>query len=480
MKNLLVLVMFCGMVFSLNSTIELKSGWNLISSPIADENGQAHVVSTTCNIHTIYLYNRETNTYETNTLNVGDTVPVSRSFWAKSNAPCKITFSGANAYTYDGGLALGAGWNGFGGPYNNIIWADLVGDCNVISGPWLFNTIANSWQRATILEPGYGYMIRVSNNCSLGTVVSTPPTLPVGKTACVVPVDGMVITKNTTFCAGTYRVDGGVTVNTSNVVLDCNGATLISTTKEVFSNGVSVMAEPSAITLSGVSVENCILDGYGYGIKVFNAHLQSDAEANSLNRALHVSHASNYHHITIKNNTVHAAYTGIYVAYAANLTLQQNTITAEKQDGIELDYAPDAKIYDNKIESYNAGIQGYGTDAGTIIKGNDIHTSGFGVAIFDIGTSITGNHISLHYNGYNYSEGILVKSYTCFSGTKPAYTQISGNTFTDLATGIDVELLRNDQLNQSFVSEYQNNNQFQNVGRILYQYQNPSLPTYCR
>lgn len=45
----------------------------------------------------------------------------------------------------------------------------------------------------------------------------------------VVPVDGMVITENTTFQPGTYNLPNGISIGASDITLDMNGDDLVNT-----------------------------------------------------------------------------------------------------------------------------------------------------------------------------------------------------------------------------------------------------------
>ena len=47
-----------------------------------------------------------------------------------------------------------------------------------------------------------------------------------GNGNCTIPTDGMNITENTTFCAGTYNLTNGIEIRTDNVVLNCDGSIL--------------------------------------------------------------------------------------------------------------------------------------------------------------------------------------------------------------------------------------------------------------
>lgn len=86
--------------------------------------------------------------------------------------------------------------------------------------------------------------------------VQNPPT-------CITPTNGMTITQNTVLCKGNYNLPNGIKINAQDVTLDCNGANLIGNT-----NGRSYVSENYGIwiTKPKVTVKNCFISNYSYGI----------------------------------------------------------------------------------------------------------------------------------------------------------------------------------------------------------------------
>src|SRR5262245_39493348 len=76
----------------------------------------------------------------------------------------------------------------------------------------------------------------------------------------VLPFDGMVITRDTTFVPGTYSLPHGVSIGASHVVLDLNGATLLGTSFKNY--GVTSLGRDH------VTVRNGHIHGYYYGIRL--------------------------------------------------------------------------------------------------------------------------------------------------------------------------------------------------------------------
>ena len=80
--------------------------------------------------------------------------------------------------------------------------------------------------------------------------------------ACVVPENGISIDSSTTFCSDVYYFDDGITINGSNLMLNCSGAVLKS-----WSGGRGISIEH----VSNVTVTDCRTVSYGIGLYVRNS-----------------------------------------------------------------------------------------------------------------------------------------------------------------------------------------------------------------
>lgn len=76
----------------------------------------------------------------------------------------------------------------------------------------------------------------------------------------VIPTDGMTITESVRFAPGVYTVPSGLTVAADDVVVDGNGALLVSAAHE----GVAITVRGP----SGVTVRNLAMSGFYHGIRV--------------------------------------------------------------------------------------------------------------------------------------------------------------------------------------------------------------------
>jgi hypothetical protein len=83
-------------------------------------------------------------------------------YWVRSSYDCSVQLTGNDIQSIPG---LKAGWNQIGSFSQTVIFNNVKGNCNVLSGPWKY--LSGRYEIATSLEPGYAYWIRTSNDCSL-------------------------------------------------------------------------------------------------------------------------------------------------------------------------------------------------------------------------------------------------------------------------------------------------------------------------
>jgi parallel beta-helix repeat protein len=95
-----------------------------------------------------------------------------------------------------------------------------------------------------------------------GIEVGNPPS-----STCIAPTDGLKINSTQIFCTGTYYLDHGVKVqDAENILLNCNGSTLIGTgDNEVSFIGISLSNS------NGVTIKDCKLQNYRVGIALFSS-----------------------------------------------------------------------------------------------------------------------------------------------------------------------------------------------------------------
>jgi parallel beta-helix repeat protein len=147
---------------------------------------------------------------------------------------------------------------------------------------------------------------------------------------CDAPTNGMIITKNTTFCPGNYSLPNGISIGASNIVLNCNGAELVGNGPEYGAIGIINRNNYNIV------IKNCNVTNYRYGIYFY--------EYASSNR--------------IENNVLTNIEYGIYISRSNYNTLIGNNITNGIY-GIYVDYYYDSdytSIIKNNIDSTNYGI----------------------------------------------------------------------------------------------------------------------------
>jgi hypothetical protein len=165
-------------------TIAIQPGWNLISVPF--ESGK--LTTTDCDTTTLYTLNPVGRTYNKENLN-GKSWFGFQGYWMKSSKECKLQFEVSaedGFYTaskldsatgrFATSLKLSKGWNMVGAPHGGTTFSEIAGTCTLSSGPWGYNSGTNSWEKATTLESGKGYFVKVTEDCVLGG--SMPPLPP--------------------------------------------------------------------------------------------------------------------------------------------------------------------------------------------------------------------------------------------------------------------------------------------------------------
>ncbi len=176
--------------------------------------------------------------------------------------------------------------------------------------------------------------------------------------ACVVPTNGMVITEDTTFCKGEYFLPGidisAIIIGADNVVLDCNGASLIGSQDGRF--GIYSYGHDH------LTIKNCHIEDYRMGIFLSSG-------VNSLN------------YNKIKNNAIfgYGGGYGIKGMRFVDSEISINHISNFGDVGIDLDLSENNYIYGNSVYGPGKGLSlDHGSSANNI-RGNILCTSDFGL-----------------------------------------------------------------------------------------------------
>ena len=144
------------------ATVAMKKGWNLFSIPLKDS-----IVTGNCegfdNIEKRWNYDPVLKWKHPGTLEAG------KGYWFKAKDACTLAVTGVDYGTVDiKTVTLKSGWNQIGAPANPTDLASLLTKCNVVHGPWEYNTLAGMYEKATAMVPGKGYFVKVSSDCRLG------------------------------------------------------------------------------------------------------------------------------------------------------------------------------------------------------------------------------------------------------------------------------------------------------------------------
>jgi len=205
--------------------------------------------------------------------------------------------------------------------------------------------------------------------------------------ACLTPYEGMQITESTTFCPGTYYLNGSATgaiqIGADNVVLDGNGSTIVGN-----STNTAIMRDAY---YTNITIRNCNIQNYWRGIYHWNG--------------------DNW---LIYNNAINTTNFGIQLRAPINTSIYNNTIYGGNRSntgtaGIELqNFGRDNNIFDNNINDFRDGIRIKEQNNATQIYNNFINNSGndgIWVHLNSTGANVYNNTI---YNSY--WNGIAVHS----------------------------------------------------------------------
>lgn len=149
------------------TSINIYPGWNMFSFPIITTAtvGNDNLVTTDCTpVGNIWHYNPSQGQY-VQILSSNQNIQGS-GMWIKVNVPCTINVTVTNnKLSISNFPNISPGWNQIGSPTQSTTFSP--GNCNVLSGPWKYNTQTGQYEKAQTLVAGTGYWIKVSSSCSL-------------------------------------------------------------------------------------------------------------------------------------------------------------------------------------------------------------------------------------------------------------------------------------------------------------------------
>jgi len=153
-------------------TLKFEKGWNQISVPTGYDVSLSDIQKK-CDITSAWSYNTALGQYSAATVFGREITGV----WMKANAAC--TYEIDAPYVATGSIPLKTGWNMIGAPSQTTAINNFAGNCKITSGPWNYSPSASQYGYSEKLEPGKGYWVKVSSDCTLGIASDNmPPAAP--------------------------------------------------------------------------------------------------------------------------------------------------------------------------------------------------------------------------------------------------------------------------------------------------------------
>ena len=204
------------------------------------------------------------------------------------------------------------------------------------SSPVIYSLLG-SWN-TSFLDPGREYLLRLSVNDSVGFIGGDNVTVEVA-------IQCVNITENTTFESNLTGYNACVIIESDNVTLDCAGYSLIG-------GGIDW---DYGIILNGttnVTVKNCSIQGYRYGIYLDNAS-ESDLSNNTLSYDISYGiYLSDSDYNTLSSNTVsNSTFDGIYLTSSRHNSLIGNSVRNNRYYGIYFYKSGDNVVGNNTVSN---------------------------------------------------------------------------------------------------------------------------------
>lgn len=172
-------LVFIALVLSLTILIEvfaqtsqdyelfLKKGWNLVSAPVVSSLYKPfNLYPSNCIYNSsIFIYTSSIQKYER-----ANKMPNATGFWIRVVDDCKIVVKEGKVLTSNDPLPtikLKAGWNIIGSFADDIDFNAIKGNCNILKGPYWYDTYSRKWYRTSYLEDGMGYVVNAADDCML-------------------------------------------------------------------------------------------------------------------------------------------------------------------------------------------------------------------------------------------------------------------------------------------------------------------------
>jgi len=245
---------------------------------------------------------------------------------------------------------------------------------------------------------------------------------------CVVPHYNLYINADTVLCPGVYKIDGSGTygviiINSSNVVLDCNGATL---------NGTGPGRGIYTTGNNNVTIKNCNVMNYFDGICLNSDHsvLINNTVVSTI-YGIDISH-SDYN--TLTNNILTSNNFGLSLSTSSNNTIFGNDFSSNNYNGMcILHYSDFNMIINNTVNNNLHGIYLYEQSNFNQILDNEISNNDVGITTSNCswtGVNCGGGNKDNTIRGNKISNN-TIGIYSQNSSSTINSNYVCGNTYSD-------------------------------------------------
>ncbi len=151
-----------------DGVVVFYKGWNMVST--AYSGVLMEDVAKACGTRNYaWSYSPQSGYLKTTGLSPGT------GYWVKAARDCKYEIP-HSAILADGGFRFTPGWHLIPGPSSAVSISEFLGDCEITSGPWIYNPTTGKYDYSEKLEPNKAYWVKSANYCT--PLSSEKPPLP--------------------------------------------------------------------------------------------------------------------------------------------------------------------------------------------------------------------------------------------------------------------------------------------------------------
>ena len=258
-----------------------------------------------------------------------------------------------------------------------------------------------------------------------------------------IPTSGCHANKDTTFNTGTYSVNFGVIINKSNIFLDCNNSWLY---------GPNLNFGIRIVNKTGVTVKNCKLTNYEYGIYLRKSNYNNIIDNEFSDNIAYGVFLRESNNNGVVGNTFLRNLRGVYLQTSQSNIVYDNTLTDNSVAGVNLDGSFSNEVVLNQIinndNAYGVWIRNSDKN---IINSNHIREHRYGIFTQNADKNIIKNNI-VKDNTDTTKIGMYLQNSN--------ENDVQGNTVTNNFHGVFLEL-------SSVTNNIEYNNIFNNDGDVF-------------